>query len=47
LLEQYKQANIPDSILSAIFYQNAEKILKDALKKQENAVPKAILALSV
>ncbi|NEO02448.1 MAG: amidohydrolase, partial [Moorea sp. SIO3I7] len=47
LLDKYKQANIPESIISAIFYQNAERILKDALKKQEDSVPEALLALSV
>ncbi len=47
LLEKYKQANIPESIISAIFYQNAERILNNALKKQAEAIPQALQAMSV
>ncbi len=47
LLEQYRQANIAESIICAIFYQNAERILNDALKKQQDSVPQALIAMSV
>ncbi|NEP23066.1 amidohydrolase family protein [Moorena sp. SIO3I6] len=47
LIDKYKQANIPESIMSAILYKNAEKILNDAFKKQEDAVSEALLAVSV
>lgn len=47
LLEKYKQANIPDRILEPIFYSNAERILKDALNKQKDTIPKALAQAEV
>ena len=47
LLEKYKQANIPEDILSAIFYGNAERILKEAFNKQNKTIPQALAEMSI
>lgn len=42
LMEKYKQANLPDEIISKIFYKNAERVLEECLNKQKNSVPQAL-----
>jgi predicted TIM-barrel fold metal-dependent hydrolase len=46
LLEKYQQANLPQSILSAIFHENAERVLNQALKKQETSIPQILLSIT-
>ena len=47
LLEKYKQANIPENILYAIFYGNAERILKEAFNKQSHTIPQALAEMPI
>jgi predicted TIM-barrel fold metal-dependent hydrolase len=43
LIEKYKEANLPQEIISRIFYKNAQKILEEALAKQESFVPQTLM----
>ncbi len=43
LLENYTKANIASEIITAIFYGNAERILKEALDKQSKTTPETVL----
>ena len=47
LLEKYKQANISEDILYAIFYGNAERILKEAFNKQSKTIPQALAEMQI
>lgn len=47
LLEKYKQANISEDILYAVFYGNAERILKEAFNKQSKTIPQALAEMSI
>lgn len=46
LLETYKQINLPDLVTDAIFFSNAERILKDAFYKQKYTIPKVLTEFS-
>ena len=43
LIEKYKEANLPQEIISRIFYKNAQKILEEDLAKQESFVPQTLM----